>query len=156
MISWLLLDNHWVGCSLGSMLFPILSIPWMTVTSFLVWSSTRFFPLILTCLLLSSLFWSSLGSHTIYWYFMVVATVAFLGNEISQQTSCFSGLYNLPVPLLMVPEPWVQKLCFRWINWGWEPHEHLFHDDQLWSLVFIVALAQHGLTLEGRLNEEIS
>lgn len=48
--------------------------------------------------------------------FMGVAPLACLGDKISKKTS--SDSYNLPIPSsVMIPEIWVQELCYRFISW---------------------------------------
>lgn len=67
-----------------------------------------------------SLFTSSLSNHVseISW----VPLLAFLADMISKQTSCSLTLRIFPFPFsAMIPKPYIQELCCRYINWHRAP-----------------------------------
>ena len=60
------------------------------------------------------------------WVFIGVASLAFLGDIISQQTFCGSRSIFLPSSFSTFPELLLLELDCKCISWGWAPPDHLF------------------------------
>jgi hypothetical protein len=58
---------------------------------------------------------------------MSVAPLTSVGDTISQRTSGFSGSSNhhRTPPSAMIPEPYVQELCYSRISWYWAPQLYI-------------------------------
>jgi hypothetical protein len=94
----LVLDNLLMCSSLGKIISPALSIPYLSVM-FYVGMGPYEFCSTLACLvlLLSSAFLGSPVVETLW-----VELLTFLEDTISQETPCFSGFYNLFLPLFHI------------------------------------------------------